>query len=103
MDTRLWVHYFAYLCLGIGVSSLSLFAPTIVLGLGYEDLQAQLFTVPPYAVAYVVTLAAGIFSDYKKNRGLVAGTSFTIGAISFVIQGKSFSPYPFFHGRVHKN
>ncbi|KAH6679971.1 major facilitator superfamily domain-containing protein [Plectosphaerella plurivora] len=83
---RLWVHYFTYLCLGVGVSSLSLFAPTIVQGLGYRDLQAQLFTVPPYAVAYVVTLGAGILSDKKKMRGLIAGTCFSVGAIAFIIQ-----------------
>ena len=71
----------------MGVSSLSLFAPTIVAGLGYQDLRAQLFTVPPYAVAYVVTLAMGIFSDHKKMRGIVAGSLFAIGAVSFIIQG----------------
>lgn len=92
LDLRLWVHYFAYLCLGVGVSSMSLFAPTIVAGLGYKDLRAQLFTVPPYAAAYVVTLAAGIFSDRKKMRGVVAGTSFTIGAVAFIVQGRFSSP-----------
>lgn len=67
---------------------MSLFAPTLVSGLGYEDLQAQLFTVPPYAVAYVFTLAAGIISDRIKNRGIVAGVSFLIGMIAFIIQGE---------------
>lgn len=87
-DARLWFHYFAYLALGVGVSSLSLFSPTIVQGLGYRDLQAQLFTVPPYACAYVVTLAAAMLSDRTKNRGLIAGTSFSIGAISFIVLGE---------------
>lgn len=45
-------------------SSLSLFTPTITAGLGYENLQAQLMTVPPYAVAYVVTLAVSWSADY---------------------------------------
>lgn len=66
---------------------MSLFSPTIVAGLGYRDLQAQLFTVPPYAAAYVTTLAAGILSDRKKMRGVIAGTSFTVGAVAFIIQG----------------
>jgi hypothetical protein len=71
-----------------------LFAPTIVAGLGYKDLKAQLFTVPPYAVAYVVTLAASLYSDRIRNRGLVAATSFLVGGISFIIQGKLIStPY----------
>ncbi|KAI0817097.1 major facilitator superfamily domain-containing protein [Xylaria sp. FL0064] len=86
LDLNLWFHYFAYLCLGVGVSSLSLFTPTIVAGLGYHDLQAQLFTVPPYAVAYVITLGLGILSDRYKNRGLIAGSCFAVGSISFIIQ-----------------
>ncbi|PMD45553.1 MFS general substrate transporter [Hyaloscypha variabilis F] len=85
-DLRLWIHYITYLALGVGVSSLSLFSPTIVQGLGYENLEAQLFTVPPYACAYVVTFAAAMISDRYKARGLVAGTSFVIGAISFIVQ-----------------
>lgn len=74
------------MCLGVGISSLSLFAPTIVQGLGYRDLQAQLFTVPPYSVAYALTLAFGIWSDRKKMRGLVAGASFVMGAVAFIVQ-----------------
>lgn len=89
-DYRLWVHYLAYLALGVGVSSLSLFSPTIVAGLGYVDLQAQLFTVPPYACAYIVTFALAMISDRKRSRGFVAGFAFTIGAISFVVQGQFF-------------
>ncbi|KAH0427677.1 major facilitator superfamily transporter [Colletotrichum camelliae] len=85
-DLRLWVHYFTYLCLGVAVSSLSLFAPTIVSGLGYKDLQAQLFTVPPYAIAYVFTLAFGVLSDRKKSRGIVAGSMLGMSATSFLIQ-----------------
>lgn len=45
-------------------SSLSLFTPAITAGLGYSDLRAQLMTVPPYAVAYVVTIAVAWSADY---------------------------------------
>lgn len=79
------------MCIGVGVSSLSLFAPTIVSGLGYKNLQAQLFTIPPYAVAYVVTLVLAMISDHKKTRGLVAGGCFLFGTIAFIIQGESIS------------
>lgn len=33
-------------------------------GIQFENLQAQLMTVPPYAVAYVVTLAASWSADH---------------------------------------
>lgn len=51
-DWRLYGHYAIYFAVSMPFSSLSLFTPTITAGLGYVDLQAQLMTVPPYAVAY---------------------------------------------------
>lgn len=52
MDWRLYGHYLVYLSISCPFSSLSLFSPSIISGLGYKDLEAQLMTVPPYAVAY---------------------------------------------------
>lgn len=51
-DWRLYGHYVIYFGVSVPFSSLSLFSPSIVAGLQYVDLQAQLMTVPPYAVAY---------------------------------------------------
>jgi MFS family permease len=52
LDWRLYGHYVIYFGVSVPFSSLSLFTPSITAGLGYKDLQAQLMTVPPYAVAY---------------------------------------------------
>jgi MFS family permease len=52
VDWRLYGHYVIYFGVSVPFSSLSLFTPSITAGLGYVDLQAQLMTVPPYAVAY---------------------------------------------------
>jgi len=62
-------------------SSLSLFTPTITAGLGYAGLQAQLMTVPPYAVAYVVTLLVSYSADHFNARALHSAVFATIGAI----------------------
>jgi hypothetical protein len=51
-DWRLYGHYLIYFAVSLPFSSLSLFTPTITAGLGYKDLQAQLMTVPPWAIAY---------------------------------------------------
>ncbi|EON97548.1 putative mfs transporter protein [Phaeoacremonium minimum UCRPA7] len=82
---RFYFHYLAYFGIGSGVASLSLFSPTIVAGLGYKNLDAQLYTVPPYAIAYVVTLVAAWMADKYKTRGLVAGTSFVVASLAFII------------------
>ena len=52
MDWRVWGHYVIYFGISVPFSSLSLFTPSIMAGLRYGDLRAQLMTVPPYAVAY---------------------------------------------------
>ncbi|KAF8584897.1 MFS transporter [Ramaria rubella] len=86
-DWRLYAHYVAYLCVSVPFSSLSLFSPTIVSGLGYEGLRAQLFTVPPYACAYVVTLLVSFSSDHFNARSSHSIGSMLIAAIAFLIQG----------------
>ena len=61
-DWRLYGHYAIYFAVSLPFSSLSLFTPSIVAGLDYHDLQAQLMTVPPWAVAYGEYLTATLHS-----------------------------------------
>lgn len=63
MDWRLYLHYLVYFGISGPFSSLSLFTPSIVVGLGYDNLQAQLMTVPPYAVAYGTYIDAPIIQE----------------------------------------
>ncbi|KAL1593164.1 hypothetical protein SLS60_010772 [Paraconiothyrium brasiliense] len=84
LDARLWIHYVIYFGISAPFSSLSLFTPTITAGLGYENLQAQLMTIPPYAVAYVVSIATAWSSDHFNARALHSAVLSTIGAIGFL-------------------
>ncbi|KAG9125754.1 hypothetical protein FRC07_006336 [Ceratobasidium sp. 392] len=86
LSWRVWLHAFAYVTVGVPFSSLSLFAPTIVSGLGYTGLKAQLFTVPPYACAYVATVLLSWLADTKKQCSLVTGGSMIVGAFAFLAQ-----------------
>ncbi|KAE8158117.1 major facilitator superfamily domain-containing protein [Aspergillus tamarii] len=88
-DWRLYAHYMVRLSLiyfGISTpfSSLSLFTPAITRGLGYTSLRAQLMTVPPWAVAYVVTTAAAWSADHFNSRGLHSAAFSFIGAMGFL-------------------
>ncbi|KAL4804583.1 major facilitator superfamily domain-containing protein [Aspergillus unguis] len=82
----LYLHYLTYMMVGTGVASMAYFAPTIVEGLGYSDLQAQLFTVPPYGVAYPITLILAYLSDRFKSRGIIAACSCGMASIAFIVQ-----------------
>ena len=91
IDWRLYLHYLVYISISVPFSSISLFTPTIVAGLGYEGLQAQLFTVPPYAVAFVVTVIVSWQSDKREMRSWGAFYSLLIAGICFLLQGKKSS------------
>ncbi|KAL1970764.1 hypothetical protein VTN77DRAFT_2598 [Rasamsonia byssochlamydoides] len=83
-DWRLYAHYAVYFGISTPFSSLSLFTPSITAGLGYSDLRAQLMTVPPYAVAYVVTVAVSWSADHFNARGLHSAAFSFIGAMGFL-------------------
>lgn len=90
-DWRLYLHYLIYISISVPFSSISLFAPTIVSGLGYEGLNAQLFTVPPYAIAFVVTVFVSYFSDKNEMRSWGTFISLIIAGVCFLIQGETAS------------
>ncbi|CAE6489926.1 unnamed protein product, partial [Rhizoctonia solani] len=85
-DWRLYGHYVGYVCTTVPLSSLSLFLPTIVSGLGYSGLRAQLFTVPPYAFAYVITLVGAWIGDRYNMRSLVSSCCMFTASISFLVE-----------------
>lgn len=68
-DIQTWLTGIAYFGLVVGLYSYSLFLPTIIAGLGYSGIQAQLRTVPPYVPAAVMTVVVAIYSDRLKWRG----------------------------------
>ena len=68
-DWRLYLHYVVYFSKSCPFSSLSLFAPSIVKGLGYSSLQAQLMTVPPCESQQ--KLCTLFFANYAQMRLLL--------------------------------
>lgn len=83
-DWRLYAHYAIYFGVSVPFSSLSLFSPSITAGLGFMDLKAQLMTVPPYAVAYVVQILGAWSADHFNARGLHTAAFAIIGAVGFM-------------------
>ncbi|CZT06890.1 related to putative tartrate transporter [Rhynchosporium graminicola] len=80
IDWRLYAHYAIYFAVSTPFSSLSLFTPSITAGLGYKGLTSQLMTVPPYAVAYIVTIAVSYSADHFNARGIHAAMFAIVGA-----------------------
>jgi MFS family permease len=76
--------------------SIGLFLPTIISNLSLtrpdDVVRNQLLTVPPYAVATVVTVAAGFFSDRKKRRGVYNMSFAVVGTVGFLMLAVSTNP-----------
>jgi hypothetical protein len=70
----------------IPIYSYSLFLPTIIEGMGYSDIVAQLFTVPPNFLAFLVVIGASFLSDRIKMRGPLIVAGFCIAAIGYIMQ-----------------
>ncbi|KAI1496842.1 major facilitator superfamily domain-containing protein [Biscogniauxia marginata] len=83
-DWRLYGHYAIYFAVSLPFSSLSLFTPSIVSGLGYHDLEAQLMTVPPWAVAYVISIINSWSGDRFNARGYHCAGAAAIGGAGFL-------------------
>ena len=68
-DWKTWNGALIYMGCDGALYAFSLFLPTIVQQMGYKSIHAQLLSVPPYAVAAVVTVVIGFVADRTGKRG----------------------------------
>ncbi|CAG8451176.1 545_t:CDS:2 [Scutellospora calospora] len=69
-DIRVYGYVFAAVVGSIPNSALSYFLPTLVSQLGFDTVQTQLMSVPPYLVATVVMLSFSWYADKYQSRAL---------------------------------
>jgi hypothetical protein len=65
--------------------SFAYFSPAIVKSFGHSAIQTQLYTVPPWAVAFVVAMISATLSDKCKNRFGFFSTSIAITITGYII------------------
>lgn len=81
-DYKVWLYGLGFHTLSLPLYTLSLFLPTIIKELGYTAAQAQLMTVPPYALATCLTVLVAVASEKTRRRA-----PFIMGASSIAIIG----------------
>lgn len=59
--------------------------PTIIKELGYTAAQAQLLTVPPYAIATAMTIGVAVLSEKTRRRAPFIMGSATLACIGYII------------------
>ncbi|TKA36475.1 hypothetical protein B0A54_13476 [Friedmanniomyces endolithicus] len=76
----------------VPIYSFSLFLPSIISGLGYKAVHAQLLTVPPNFLAFLTVLGSSWISDKIKMRGPVILVGASLAAIGYIMQLASHHP-----------
>lgn len=70
----------------MSLNAFSLFLPSIIHGLGdYSSTEANLLTVPPYALGAIATVFLGWLADRTQRRGWCNVAFATLGVIGFAI------------------
>ena len=84
-DPKVLLYGLGFHTMSLPLYTLSLFLPTIIKELGYSAAQAQLLTVPPYAVATIMTLSVAVASEKTKMRAPFIMGSSSLAAIGYII------------------
>lgn len=84
-DWKLWSYVALDILFSSPLFSLLVFLPTIVNGLGFSSLNAQLMVVPIYAISTVASLFVTLSSDRFRDRGFHLATVSFIAAIGFLV------------------
>ncbi|KAK9680510.1 hypothetical protein K7432_015913, partial [Basidiobolus ranarum] len=85
IDWKIYLHMIVYIAGSTPLYSLSLFLPSIVSGMGFTSLTAQLMSAPPYAVACVFTILVSFHADRKRERGFHIAVWMFIGMIGYLL------------------
>ncbi|KAI9293029.1 MFS general substrate transporter [Neoconidiobolus thromboides FSU 785] len=84
-DYKTYLYMLCYIGFVCPLYSLALLMPTIVNNMGFSKVSSFLLTVPPYAIAFFITMASAWNSDRIMERGYHVACSATLALIGFVI------------------
>jgi MFS family permease len=84
-DYKCVLYSLGFHTMSLPLYTLSLFLPTIITELGFTAAQAQLLTVPPYAVATILTVVIAILAEKTRRRAPFLIGSSSLGIIGYII------------------
>ncbi|PHH85360.1 hypothetical protein CDD83_542 [Cordyceps sp. RAO-2017] len=84
-DHKVLLGGFMYLGLVVPAYSYAYFSPFIIRGYGYTPIQTQLHSVPPWAVAFAVSMLVAYFSDRLRHRFAFIIAATLVAIVGFAI------------------
>ncbi|KFY73645.1 hypothetical protein V499_06297 [Pseudogymnoascus sp. VKM F-103] len=85
MDIRNWLTALMYFSCNVSFSSLPVFLPTILEGMGYKSINAQGLSAPPYFLSFLVLISSTWIADKTQQRGLMIIGLSVIGGTGYII------------------
>ncbi|KAF2723450.1 MFS transporter [Polychaeton citri CBS 116435] len=85
VDPKCWLYCFGFHFMSLPLYTLSLFLPSIIKALGYKAAQAQLLSIPPYALATILTVSVAYASERTGRRAPYLLASALVAAIGYCI------------------
>jgi len=86
LEWRTYVYAIMFMGVGQPFYSLALFTPSIIKELGYTNANANLLSVPPYALGFLVALSVAWWSDRILQRGVFVIGSMLVCIVGYIIQ-----------------
>lgn len=84
-DPKAWAFAFINGAFGQATSTVGIFLPSFIAAFGYTSVDAQLFSVIPYAVAFVTLLSFSFLSDRINLKGCFVIAGLTSAFIGYVM------------------
>jgi len=84
MDPRVWLLAIPDFGIVLALYGVNLWAPTIVKGMGFTNIETGFIVAAPYLVSMIVMVLWGMSSDARGERVWHIATAATIGAIGLV-------------------
>ena len=84
-DPKIYLYGLCYHTAGLPGYTINLFLPTIINDLGYSATQAQLLSIPPYVIAFVLTMFIAVLAERTKRRAsfIIGGSA--VGIIGYIL------------------
>src|ERR1700716_4198713 len=74
-----------YFSCNVSFSSLPVFLPAILTGMGFTSIHAQGLTAPPYFVSFLCCIITTWIADRTRQRGLVIIVLSLIAGVGYII------------------
>ncbi|KAK0526188.1 hypothetical protein OC834_004889 [Tilletia horrida] len=80
-----WFSAILFFSKNVALSSLPLYFPSILEGLGFSTIESQIYTVPPYACGVLFSLVAAFAGDRYGQRGALGAAMAILSAAGYSI------------------